>query len=302
MSRDIRRGMDRAGMDRGPKEQKSHLVEREGEIMKIASRNIICASPQMPVKSAAALMDDSDVRRLPVIDAGNKKLLGMATAIDIIDFLGGGEKYNILEKDYGGNFLSAINSPIQKIIRHSRFLEEGSKVDDAINIVLNERTSCIPIVEDADSMEVVGIVTEQDILPHIEGDIGVAIQDVMNKKPLTTTSGTMLGDVAKIMVRNQLRRIPVIKDDQILGVITAFDILKYLKKGDYKGVFAQENLETRAKELMSPDVVIMRPYDDLSKAVNKIRETGYGGFPVAKDEGIEGIITTTDILKWIYSP
>jgi len=268
--------------------------------MKLASDKVVSIQPSNTIKNAATLMRDNDVRRLPVIASGTKRLMGLATAIDILDFMGGGEKYNIIGKDYGGNFLSAINSPISKIMRESQYLEKTASVDDAVAIMLDRHSSCIPIVSDRKAQEVVALVSERDILPKTEDDLGVTVSKVMKRKPITLTLGTMLSDASRIMVRNQLRRLPVVSDDELVGVLTVFDILGYLEEGHFKGFNAEDNLSTRIETIMENNVITAKPDDDISSVVALIEDTGYGGFPVVKEDKMEGIITTTDILRWIY--
>ncbi|MBM3309831.1 MAG: CBS domain-containing protein, partial [Candidatus Altiarchaeales archaeon] len=211
--------------DRGPKEFKSHVVQRQGELMNIAERNVITVPPLTSIKNVAKLMKERDVRRIPVVDPGTKRLEGMAKAIDILDFLGGGEKYNIIEKDYKGNFLSAINAPISRIMNKSpRFLDAKASVEDAVEIMLDRHSSCIPIVENKGSMKVAAIVTERDVLPPAV-DFGVKVKGVMQEKVITSSLGMMLSDVSKIMVRNGLRRLPVVLSDKLVGVVTIFDVL-----------------------------------------------------------------------------
>lgn len=300
MARNLKKYSDiKGGMDRGPKKQESHVAKTDGDVVKIASRDVIATHSMNTVKNAASLMRENDVRRLPVLDAGTKRLEGLITATDILDFLGGGEKYHIIEKDYGGNFLKAINSPISKIMRDAQYVTKKTRVEDAINTMLTKRSSCIPIVEDEDDLKVSGLITEQDVLPDT-AETGVNVGSVMNLKPITTTPGMMLSDASKTMVRNQVRRLPVISEDKVAGVITVFDILGYLEKGDYKGVFAEENLSIRVSEIMEPKVVAVAPDDDLAKVVKLVKRSGYGGFPVTQDDALAGIITTTDILRWIY--
>ncbi|MDD5111414.1 MAG: CBS domain-containing protein [Candidatus Altiarchaeota archaeon] len=226
----------------------------------------------------------------------------MARAIDIIDFLGGGEKYNIIEKDYGGNFLSAINAPIIKLMnKNPVFLGKKASVQDAVGIITSQHTSCIPIVDDDDSRKVVAIVTERDILPPAV-DFGVKIKDVMQTDVITSSPGMMLSDVSKIMVRNGLRRLPVVQLEKLAGVITVFDILGYLEKGSYKGINAEENLSVRVEDIMQPEVISVSPAQDMGDVCRLVRETGFGGFPVASDGRLDGIITTTDVFAWVYGP
>ena len=285
--------------DRGSREFKAHFVSKEGSLMKVASSKVIATHPMNSIKNVAALMKDSDVRRLPVIDAGKNRLEGIVAAIDILDFLGGGDKYNIIEKDFHGNFLSAINSPVNKIMRPAMFLDSQSSVDDAVEIMIGKRSSCITIVENAKTMRVVGLVTERDLLPKAE-DFGVKVGDVMQKNVITATKGMMLSDVSKVMVRSRLRRLPVIEDEKLVGIITVLDVLGFLEKGNFNSVNAEENLSVRTGSLMEKTIVSVSIGDDLGLVCKLVNETGYGGFPVAEDGKLLGIVTITDVLRHVY--
>ncbi|MFC2162925.1 CBS domain-containing protein [Candidatus Altiarchaeota archaeon] len=285
--------------DRGPREFQSRHVDKDGEIMNFASSNVISTNPMNTIKNVAAMMSENDVRRLPVIDAGTDRLQGLAAAIDIMDFMSGGEKYNILLKDYDGNFLKAINSRIDKIMGPASHVNKKASVEDALTLMLEARKSCIPIVEDEESLKVTAVTTERDLLPHSK-DFGVTVSEVMKSHPLTSSLGMMIGDVAKIMVRNRLRRLPVIQEDTVIGVVTVFDILDFIKEGHFTGIKVTDNLATRVDEVMEKKVVSVHPENDLSQVSQQILETGYGGFPVTVEGRLEGIITTTDVLRWVY--
>ncbi|MCX6694921.1 MAG: CBS domain-containing protein [Candidatus Altiarchaeota archaeon] len=285
--------------DRGPREFKTHIVKSEGAIMKVASSDVISTHQTNSIKNVAALIRENDVRRIPVIDAGTNRLEGIVAAIDILDFLGGGDKYNIIEKDYGGNFLAAINSPVKKIMRPATYLDVNASIDDAVGIMLDKRTSCIPIVDSGKSMKVVGLVSERDVLPEAN-DFGVKVKDVMQKNVITSSKGMAISDVSKVMVRSRLRRLPVVEDDKLLGVVTVLDVLGFLGMGSFKGVNAEENLDTKVEEIMESNVISVGSDDDLGVVCGMVRDTGYGGFPVAGDDNLYGIVTITDVLRWVY--
>lgn len=286
--------------ERGPRDFKARVVEKEGDVMLVAQKNVLTVHPNAPIVDVAKLMRDNDFRRLPVTDAGTNRLLGLAVAIDILDFLGGGEKYNIIEEDYNGNFLSAINCPINKIMANASYVTKRDSIGDVADIVVKKHTSAIPVVEDKNNLKVVAIVTERDVLPDMES-LGVSVGDVMKKKVITATLGMTMSDVAKVMVRNRLRRLPVVSEDKVVGVVTVFDVLGYVSKGEFKGVLAEENLNTRVDEIISRDVVSVKPSQDLAEVVKMVHETGFGGFPVMEDNRLAGIVTTTDVLETFYS-
>jgi CBS domain-containing protein len=61
-------------MDRGPVDFKSHIVEQEGEIMALATRDVISVPPSTTILGAIETMTRAGFRRLPVVDPGSRKL------------------------------------------------------------------------------------------------------------------------------------------------------------------------------------------------------------------------------------
>ncbi len=287
--------------ERGPREFRSHKVEREGNIMLFAERNVKTTHPPNSIKNVARIMKENDFRRIPITDAGTNRLEGIATAMDILDFMGGGQKYNIILEDYAGNFLSAINCPINKIMKpNPSFLDKKASLDDAINIMLDKHTSAIPIIEDTKTMEVIAIITERDVLPNSE-EFGITAGNAMSWKCITASPGMMISDISKVMVRNKVRRLPVILNDELVGVVTVFDVLRFLGYGEFNGVSAEEILtNTKVEDIMEKRVITITPDEDISQIIKKVKETGLGGFPVIKEGRLEGIITTSDVISSIY--
>ena len=72
-------------LDRGPVEFKSRIVEQEGEIMAIATRDVVSLPQTQSIMAAVEQMTTCGFRRLPVTDAGTKRLLGIVTSGDIIN-------------------------------------------------------------------------------------------------------------------------------------------------------------------------------------------------------------------------
>lgn len=285
-------------MDRGPRDFKHRVASKEGEIMGVAERNVVTAYPTTPVKDVAKIMEKYDFRRIPITDPGTGRLEGMAVAIDILDFFGGGEKYNIILNEYNGNFLSAVNCPIRRIMFEDySFLNKKASIDDVVEVILKKHHSAIPLVDDDN--KVIGIVTERDILPATE-NLGVSVRDVMHKDIITSSRGMMLGDVSKVMVRSRKRRLPVIENDRLIGIVTVFDVLRFLGRGEFKGIIAEDVLSERVENIMTTKIKSVTPEQDVSDVLKLIDETGFGGFPVVENNELLGVITISDIIKEIY--
>ena len=286
--------------ERGKNDSKKPRAEKkEGNIMSIAEKDIVSTHPLNSVKNVAKLMKDRDVRRIPVIDGGTSRLLGMATAMDIMDFMGGGPKYNIIVKDYKGNLPAAVNCPIEKIMREATFLDKTASVEDAARIMTTKHTSAIPIVESAKDKKVIAIVTERDVMPHADY-FGITVEEVMKTDPITSSLGMMISDVSKIMVRNGFRRLPVIQEGKLIGVVTVFDVLEFLGYGEFQHSDAEEAFSERVDEIMSKEIITVTEDQDLSDVAKLVRETGIGGFPVVEKGCLAGIVTISDIIHAVY--
>jgi len=101
-----------------------------------------------------------------------------------------------------------------------------TSVRDVIRLLLNESISGMPVVE-ADG-SIVGIVTEKDLL--VGGNILAAdvtpVSFVMNRKVTTVDPGTTLDEVAEVMVHLGYKRLPVVSDGMVTGVISRCDVLR----------------------------------------------------------------------------
>ena len=102
------------------------------------------------------------VPKVPVTDPGSGKYLGFVTVMDILDFLGGGNKFNIIVNKYEDNFLAAINEPIRQIMsRDLIVLSNKDSIEKTIDVMLENQIGAVPIVDSDEQL--VGIVTERDI-------------------------------------------------------------------------------------------------------------------------------------------
>jgi CBS domain-containing protein len=122
---------------------------------------------------------------------------------------------------------------------------------DAARIMLANRISGLPVVDAAGQL--VGMVTEDDLLKRAELDTeggqpgwlktiffpsataadyvrthGRQVEEVMSRHPLTVTKQTPLADVTALMHGKRIKRLPVIEDGRVIGIISRADILAAL--------------------------------------------------------------------------
>ena len=279
-------------------------------IMKIASKDVISIPPSKSIKDTAKVMMEHQFRRLPITDPGSGKVLGIVTVMDILDFFGGGNKFNIIEKKYQDNFLAAINEPVREIMsRDVICLSEKASVNDVVETMLANQIGALPLVDGDDKLA--GIVTERDIALSRAGGIDDrTAQDYMTTKVFNTTPGTPIESACKIMVRNGLRRIPIIGGEadiskaakKLLGIVTSTDIIRFLNAKEFfdnlSSNAASEILEkTKVSEIMVDDAIVVEPEDTIGEICELFKISNIGGVPVIKDDTVIGIITERDILR-----
>lgn len=98
-------------------------------------------------------------------------------------------------------------------------------VTDVAKLMDENKVGCIPICKEE---RVIGFVTDRDIITK-----GVAsnkdcnttkVSDIMNINVVKTTPDTELEDAIEVMCKNQIRRLPVIENNKIVGLLTLGDL------------------------------------------------------------------------------
>ena len=291
----------RKSMNRGSVEQTTKVADYEGEIMTLAKKDVISIPPTKTIKGAAEMMIEHGFRRLPVTHPGSNKLLGIVTAMDILDFLGGGSKFDIIEKKHDDNFLAAINDPVKEIMtRDVISISPKYSIRESVDVMTKNGIGSLPIVDKEERL--VGIVTERDFALALAGSLtNETVGDIMIKDVITTTPGTPIESCSKIMVRNNLRRIPVVEEEKLIGIVTSTDILRFF--GD-KEMFASmtsnsglDVLKRKISEIIKPNILVTESTVRLGDLCELLAEKNIGGVPVVDDDQLVGIVTERDILN-----
>jgi len=301
-------------MDRGSLEFETHASQHEGDVMSIATKKVVTAPQTATIKEAAEKMVKNKFRRLPITDPGSEKLLGIVTSMDILDFLGGGDKYKILEKKHKDNFPAAINEPVKMIMtRDVETINTKDSITTAVTKMTTKGVGALPIIDS--EHKIAGIVSERDFVLLMAGVLNdEVVEDHMQKNVITTTPGTRIEGASKIMVRNKLRRIPVVGEERktphpekekIVGIVTATDILEFLGKNSaFEHMItnsAEEILNTTLTEIMESKVITTNAMSHLGDVCDLMENKGIGGLPVVQNSDLKGIITESDILKAVIS-
>jgi len=288
-------------LDRGPVEFKSRRVEQEGEIMAIATRDVVSVPPSVTIQGAVETMTNCGFRRLPVIDPGNRKIRGIITSGDIINFMGGGDKFNLVQVKHGGNLLAAINENVRTIMTQKiTALRDSASIADAISIIREQMIGGIPIIDDHDVL--LGMVTERDVMKVLANEkVEGTVEDVMTRSLRVTEPDCPIGTVTRDMTAHRFRRLPVVSEGVLFGIVTATDIMKYLGTGK---VFDQlvtgdvaEVMGLPVRNLVSGKLFTISPEKSIHDAARTLLDKGVGALPVIESDRLIGLVTEFDLVK-----
>jgi CBS domain-containing protein len=287
--------------DRGPVNFESRIATREGEIMAIASREVVSVPPTITIIGAIEKMTVCGFRRLPVTDAGTRRLRGIVTAGDIIDMMGGGNKFNLVRKKHAGNLLAAINESVREIMTE-KVLTIGSdaKIADTASLIVGKRVGGLPIVDTGEVL--VGIVTERDVMKVLSSEKNQGlVEEIMSTSLKVTGPETPIGEATKKMITHHFRRLPVVKNDVLYGIITATDIMKYLGTGQvFQRMVTGNVVEVMAlpvRTLVSGNLHTIDPKKNINEAAREMLARNVGALPVIEDAKLVGLITEFDLVK-----
>jgi CBS domain-containing protein len=106
------------------------------------------------------------------------------------------------------------------------YLKPNSTIKDCAKLMMDNHIGCIPICND--SKNVVGLVTDRDIILRsiaCDKDIKTTpVSDIMSVKICCCTPDTDISEAEDLMSKNQVRRIPVVDNNKIVGILTLGDL------------------------------------------------------------------------------
>lgn len=289
--------------DKGPVIPKSSSIKREGEIMQIAKSPIVTMAQTTPIYEAVKIMAKEGFRRIPIAKPGTKALEGIITATDIIDYLGGGKKFELIQQKFGGNIFRAINEPIKIIMTQKVFsVNLTAKISEAIRIMKEKNVGGLPVVDEENRVR--AIITERDIA-YIFADklSGVKVSELMTRNVVTAHVKTTIFEAEKTIIANGFRRLPIVSDRKVVGIISVMDIIRYFGTGEVfkhiqSGALTQI-LNRKAIEIAAKDLATIDSELDVGQAAKIMRDKNLGALLVVKDGNLVGITTERDFFKII---
>jgi len=106
--------------------------------------------------------------------------------------------------------------------------KESDTAADAAKLMAKHNIGCV--IVSGKKGETIGIITERDIVQRIAAKnllpSKVTVGEAMSKPVVTVKAGANITDAAKLMNLRKIRRLAVIEDGKLMGILTMKDILE----------------------------------------------------------------------------
>jgi CBS domain-containing protein len=128
-------------------------------------------------------------------------------------------------------------------------VKPDTSIADAANTMLQQHISGLPVVSDTGKL--VGIISEGDFIRRAEigtprkrgrwlrilvgpgraatdfvHEQGRKVSEIMTPEPLTVTEDASLEEIVKVMENNHVKRLPVLRGNQLVGIVTRANLLQ----------------------------------------------------------------------------
>ncbi|OPY08800.1 MAG: Inosine-5'-monophosphate dehydrogenase [Syntrophaceae bacterium PtaB.Bin038] len=124
----------------------------------------------------------------------------------------------------------------------------------------------------------------------------------MSESPIVALERTDLYEALSLMLKHDIRRLPVVSpENRLCGIVTLSDLYPYVNPVKLQGELPAPDVENLRKhtvaEAMTRELVTCGPNTALEDVGALMREKKIGALPVLKEDRLVGIITDCDVLE-----
>jgi CBS domain-containing protein len=157
---------------------------------------------------------------------------------------------------------------------------------EALELLRKLSASAVPVVKRG-TEELVGMITLRRLFEHPDED---QLAMLVDRETPTVAPTDSLEEAAKRLLASRVRRLPVLKDSKLVGMITVRDIV-------YRAI-ATMGVEKPASDHMRPHVIAVWEGTPIKAAMEIMALSGFRALPVINEDGsLIGIVDDADIIN-----
>jgi CBS domain-containing protein len=171
----------------------------------------------------------------------------------------------------------------EMMVRNVAYATLPGSRDEVLEILKNKHISGVPVVK---NNGLVGIVTRTDLLKNTEEE---QLAILMTRDPITISPEQSMVEASRIILNTGVRRLPVVIDNTLVGIITLTDII---------GAIANFNIMQPIQELMNGKTIVIWDATPVSMVGMIMEMAEVKAAPVVNlAKEIQGVICDKDLIN-----
>lgn len=138
----------------------------------------------------------------------------------------------------------------------------------------------------------------------MEASNTVPVSEIMMKGPVTLNSDDILDLANDIMQLGRIRHIPILDNGKVVGVLSQRNLFQSALVAAM-GMRPQERKDhlkaIRVRNVMSAPVITVQPETGVKEAARIMVEKKIGCLPVMENDSLVGLVTESDILRYVVN-
>ena len=172
-------------------------------------------------------------------------------------------------------------------------IDKDQNLSDALKLLRKHNVSRLPVTN---HKELVGIISERDIANKLGSSkyesmpaSRLHISSVMVKDVFTVPQTMQLDEVARLMLENGIGSVPVMEDDEMVGIVSKADFVTLAVGIAFDKI--------AVKEIMTKGLIAVSPTERLVHARRQMKDNHIGRLPVVDEDVLEGMVTSKDLMR-----
>lgn len=165
------------------------------------------------------------------------------------------------------------------------YVEVPGNRQEVMTIIQKYNVKAMPVVKKG-TKEIAGVISQTDLLLNPDED---QIALLMTRDPIQINPATSVKELVKLLIEKKLRRLPVTKGTEVVGMVSIGDIIKAISR---------MSIKIPIQDLINDKILVIWEGTPLSAIPNIMRLGKVRMLPCIDDNGaLSGIISDVDFIK-----
>ncbi len=191
--------------------------------------------------------------------------------------------------------LSSINAK-DIMVKDVLCIQRGDKLTEAAHMMIGAHVSCLVVLE---GEKPAGILTERDFIKKLsmekDHSSDMIVNSVMTRQLFSVSPNSNLFEVQKIMRDHKFRKLLIVENDVLKGIVTQTDLCKVVH--DLDMVYPKAPL---VQEVMSKKVLAVEEDDKFLQAKKLMATKDIGSVIITSKDEIKGMFTEFDLVSEFF--